>query len=214
MTGGTTLDSVGGIAALIPSFERSCALRTRPPKTIGTYGESARQLVSYLGAHGMPTQALHVWREHVEMFMAHLVATRSAATAILRLCSSTPGCAWPSSPTCVSTTSTWTEASLSCAGRAAGCAPARSEPDRHRSRPVPEGPRSAPPGRRALAVARDQGPHDRQWRAPDGGAPRHRRRAAPHPSPPAGTRPLSGWSPSATAAARRRIGPSWALVTA
>ena len=29
----------------------------------------------------MPTQALHVSRERVEMFMAHLVATRSAATA-------------------------------------------------------------------------------------------------------------------------------------
>ncbi len=78
MTGGTTIDSVGELAALIPSFERSLRAASKAPKTIGTYGESARQLVSYLGAHGMPTQALHVSREHVEMFMAHLVATRSA----------------------------------------------------------------------------------------------------------------------------------------
>ena len=81
MTRATTAASVGDLAGLIPSFERSLRAANKAPKTIDTYGEASRQLVAFLAARGLPVGAGDITREHVEMFMEHLVATRSAATA-------------------------------------------------------------------------------------------------------------------------------------
>ncbi len=49
-----------------------------------SYTTAVRQLADYLGAHGMPTEAANVRREHVEAFLAELLATRSAGTAKTR----------------------------------------------------------------------------------------------------------------------------------
>jgi site-specific recombinase XerD len=76
-----TNTSVGDLASLVPSFERALRAQNRAPKTIETYGEACRQLVAYLQVHGLPSQAAEICREHVEAFIEHLVAERSAATA-------------------------------------------------------------------------------------------------------------------------------------
>lgn len=79
-----TAESVGDLTALIPSFERSLRAANKSPKTIETYGDACRQLVAFLTEKGMPTEATAITREHVETFIEHLLAIRSAATANTR----------------------------------------------------------------------------------------------------------------------------------
>lgn len=76
-----TAQSVGDLATLIPSFERSLRAANKSPKTIQVYGEAARQLLGFLQQNGMPTEVARIGREHVESFVEHLVATKAAATA-------------------------------------------------------------------------------------------------------------------------------------
>src|SRR5262245_19816242 len=76
-----TAASVGDLATLIPPFERSLRAANKAPRTIGTYGAAARQLVDFLVGAGMPTEAAKLTREHVEAFVEHRVATKSAAKA-------------------------------------------------------------------------------------------------------------------------------------
>ena len=81
MTDRITTASVGDLAALIPSFERSLRAANKSPKTIQVYGEAAAQLLDFLSQAGMPTQVAHIGREHVESFIEQLVCTKSPATA-------------------------------------------------------------------------------------------------------------------------------------
>jgi len=81
MTRTTTGPSVGDLASLIPSFERSLRAENKSPKTVQVYGEAARQLLAFLRDAEMPTEAAHITREHVETFIEGLVATRAPATA-------------------------------------------------------------------------------------------------------------------------------------
>src|ERR1700722_16002686 len=76
-----TAASVGDLATLIPTFERSLRAANKSPKTIQVYGEAARQLLGFLRQQGMPTEVAKLGREHVEAFIEHLVATRAPATA-------------------------------------------------------------------------------------------------------------------------------------
>ena len=73
--------TAGGIAALLPSWRRSLAARRVSPRTIATYRTSAEQLAAYLAAKGMPATLASVRREHVEAFIADLLATKAPATA-------------------------------------------------------------------------------------------------------------------------------------
>lgn len=72
---------VGDIAALIPSWERSLRAANKSPRTLETYGESARQLQAFLAAQGMPTDVAKVRREHVEAWLEALLAKWKPATA-------------------------------------------------------------------------------------------------------------------------------------
>lgn len=76
-----TTESVGDLATLIPSFERSLRAANKSPKTIATYGEAANQLLAFLRESGMPTQVARIGREHVESFIERLVTTKAPATA-------------------------------------------------------------------------------------------------------------------------------------
>jgi len=57
----------------------------RAEKTIKSYLDSAEQMVDYLEGHGMPTEADHVRREHVEAYLVALhEAGRSPSTVATR----------------------------------------------------------------------------------------------------------------------------------
>src|SRR4051812_25644136 len=76
-----TRTTVGELASLIPSFERSLRAQRKSPKTIKAYGEAARQLAVFLHANGMPTAAANVKREHVESFIEDQLAKWKPTTA-------------------------------------------------------------------------------------------------------------------------------------
>jgi site-specific recombinase XerD len=73
--------AVGDLSTLIAPFERSLRAQRKSKRTIETYGQSARQLLAFLQAQGMPTQASKLTREHVESFIETLVEKRKPATA-------------------------------------------------------------------------------------------------------------------------------------
>lgn len=73
----------GQLDGLVASWLRSLKARNLAAKTLRTYGQSADQLVAHLEAEGV-TDPADVRREHVEGFIAHLLDTRSAATASVR----------------------------------------------------------------------------------------------------------------------------------
>jgi site-specific recombinase XerD len=81
LTTPVTAESVGDLLTLIESWRRSLKAANKTDKTIATYMEAARQLLTFLAEHGMPTLVLNIRREHVEAFVERLVETRSAATA-------------------------------------------------------------------------------------------------------------------------------------
>lgn len=66
---------------LTDSFRRSLAAENKSARTIQTYTESLGQLDAYLEAQGMPTDPLHIKREHVEAFIADLLERWKPATA-------------------------------------------------------------------------------------------------------------------------------------
>lgn len=72
-----TASSVGDLATLIPSFQRSLRAANKSPKTVATYSEAANQLLDFLRASGMPTEVAKISRDHVEAFIEQLVGTRS-----------------------------------------------------------------------------------------------------------------------------------------
>lgn len=76
-----TTESVGDLATLIPSFQRSLRAANKSPKTQSVYGEAAGQLLAFLRESNMPTAVTKITREHVESFIERLVATKAPATA-------------------------------------------------------------------------------------------------------------------------------------
>ncbi len=76
-----TTESVGDLATLIPSFQRSLRAANKSAKTVATYSEAANQLLDFLRESGMPTEVTKIGREHVESFIERLVETKAPATA-------------------------------------------------------------------------------------------------------------------------------------
>jgi site-specific recombinase XerD len=74
----------GDLRELVPSWDRSLRAARRSAKTRKNYLEAAGQLLAYLEAQGMPTQAAAVRREHVEAYLADLADVRSASTVATR----------------------------------------------------------------------------------------------------------------------------------
>ncbi len=71
----------GDLRALVRSWDRSLRALNRSPNTRAAYGESMRQLIDFIVAAGMPTEAAKVRREHVEAWLADLAESgRSPAT--------------------------------------------------------------------------------------------------------------------------------------
>jgi site-specific recombinase XerD len=68
----------------MPSWERSLRAQNKSPRTIVAYLEGVKLLSAYLRAQGMPTNAGHVRREHVESFIADQVARWRPSTARTR----------------------------------------------------------------------------------------------------------------------------------
>jgi site-specific recombinase XerD len=74
------MESVGELDRLARSFERHLSAENKSPKTIETYAEAIHQLRRHLADEGVKT-ADTVSGEHIEDFIAKLVATKSPATA-------------------------------------------------------------------------------------------------------------------------------------
>lgn len=71
----------GHIRSLTESFRRSLLAENKSPRTIKTYGEGLGQFADHLERCGMPTNVAHISREHVETFVADLLARWKPATA-------------------------------------------------------------------------------------------------------------------------------------
>lgn len=67
--------------ALVISFRRKLLAENKSPRTVQTYGEALRLFDEFLVARGMPLAVAHIRREHVETFMAELLARYRPATA-------------------------------------------------------------------------------------------------------------------------------------
>ena len=75
----------GDLRDELPRFRDHLEAERKSPRTVESYAESAAQLAAFLVAHGMPTQANALRREHVEAYLRELGATgRSPATIALR----------------------------------------------------------------------------------------------------------------------------------
>jgi len=79
-----TTATLGHLADLLPSWDRSLRAANKAPRTRQGYAEAARGLNAFLEANGMPTEVAKLRREHVEHFIAHLVQTYKPATAANR----------------------------------------------------------------------------------------------------------------------------------
>ncbi|MCU1671360.1 MAG: xerC2 [Blastococcus sp.] len=73
--------AVGSIDVLLEDWRRHLRAKNRSPATIDSYLLVGRALASYLTAHGMPTDAGTIAREHVEAYLADLIERLSPATA-------------------------------------------------------------------------------------------------------------------------------------
>jgi site-specific recombinase XerD len=74
----------GSLEVLCVSWRRHLQAAGLSPNTVKTYMEAASQLLDFLEENGMPTEAASIRREHVEAFIVHLLAARSASTAATR----------------------------------------------------------------------------------------------------------------------------------
>jgi integrase len=73
--------SVSDLRLLVSDFERALRAAGKQPKTLRVYGDAARLLIDFLIAHGMPTAADKITREHVETFILDQVERYAPATA-------------------------------------------------------------------------------------------------------------------------------------
>ena len=74
MSVAVTTPRVGDLAGLVPVCARSLRATNRSAKTLTTYVGAASQLIAFLAAPGMPTDAGKVRREHVEDFIEDVLA--------------------------------------------------------------------------------------------------------------------------------------------
>lgn len=79
-----TTRGITDIEVLVPSWVLSLEAENKSPATIRAYTYATTQLSAFLREHGMPSDVTAIAREHVEAFIAHLLRTRSPATAETR----------------------------------------------------------------------------------------------------------------------------------
>lgn len=72
------------VAELAVDFDLALAAQNKSPSTRKVYRSAVTQFAGFLEDRGMPTAAANVRREHVEAFIADLLARRSASTAKTR----------------------------------------------------------------------------------------------------------------------------------
>ncbi len=77
----TPVSQIDGLAVLGESFRRTLLAENKSPRTIETYGEALRLFGLFLTDKGMPKSVPHIKREHVEAFIAELLARWKPATA-------------------------------------------------------------------------------------------------------------------------------------
>ena len=70
-----------GLAVLSQSFRRTLLAENKSPRTLETYGEALRRFGAFLRERGLPTGVRSIKREHVEAFVADLLARWKPATA-------------------------------------------------------------------------------------------------------------------------------------
>lgn len=70
--------------ALVHSFRRSLLAENKSPRTLVTYGGALTLFERFLVEQGMPLEVAHIRREHVEAFIADLLARYRPATAANR----------------------------------------------------------------------------------------------------------------------------------
>lgn len=75
------LAPLDGLAMLAESFRRSLRAENKADRTVETYSEALRLFGTYLRDQGMPLAVPSIRREHVESFIASLLATWKPATA-------------------------------------------------------------------------------------------------------------------------------------
>ncbi len=66
---------------LARSYRRALLAQNKSPRTVQAYGEAVRLFGEFLVARGMPTNVADITREHVELFIADLLARWKPATA-------------------------------------------------------------------------------------------------------------------------------------
>jgi len=76
-----SIEPYGDIAVNLASFTRALAATNLSPRTIQSYTESTRLLARFLAERGMPTSVALIRREHLEAFVASLLAKWKPATA-------------------------------------------------------------------------------------------------------------------------------------
>ncbi len=72
---------IGSYGVLAESFRRSLLAENKAPRTVETYMDALRLFGDYLARMGMPTEAAHIRREHVESFIGDILARWKPATA-------------------------------------------------------------------------------------------------------------------------------------
>lgn len=90
---------------MVPVWEASLRARHRSPKTVRSYGDTARLLVEFLIGAGLPSAVSAITREHIELFIGDQLTRWAPGTAALRYRSLKPLFTWlvergaiPSSP--------------------------------------------------------------------------------------------------------------------
>jgi site-specific recombinase XerD len=69
------------LTSLRERFKRSLLAGNKSPQTINAYCGAVDRFGVFLGAAGMPTQVASITREHIEAFIADVLANRKPATA-------------------------------------------------------------------------------------------------------------------------------------
>lgn len=72
------------LAALADSWALTLEAENKSARTVAIYTESVRYLADFLAERGMPTTVAHLTREHIEAYLAHVLANRKASTASIR----------------------------------------------------------------------------------------------------------------------------------
>jgi len=94
VTVGSVSDGAISTSRLIRDWEGSLRARNRSPKTIRSYGDTARLFLDYLAQHELPLNVSALRREHVEGFIDDQLARWRPATAAVRYRSLKPYFDW------------------------------------------------------------------------------------------------------------------------